>query len=166
MVARGAISGRLRTARGGAGRRGFGYHLVMKIHRALSRRLGAGLLVAGVLGGCSTPPGVEVTNKTGQTLRVEYLGVKADGSTQVYSTGVFANNSNLHYKVEQEGTFGNQVRFSIPDAPLDDGSSVLLKLSEKSTRYYDLEYLSGRLYARELRKSRIDSGVKPDKKSK
>lgn len=112
-----------------------------------------------VLGGCASPPGIEVTNSSGRTLKVEYLGVRGDGTTELFSSGSFANGSTATYKVEQEGTHGARVRFSLPDAPEDDASLVQLKLSDDKTRYYDIVYISGRLLAREMKKDRLMGGV-------
>lgn len=68
------------------------------------RRLAAGAIAliglasVGLLGGCETvtTTGLEVTNKTGELVRVELLQVQGSGDTRVYSTmtlapeGVFA----------------------------------------------------------------------------
>ncbi len=119
----------------------------------------AAAILACVLGGCASPPGVEVTNSSGRTLKVEYLGVRSDGTTELFSSGAFADGSTVTYKVEQSGTYGARVRFSLPEAPEDESSLVQLKLSDSKTRYYDLVYLSGRLLAREMQKGRLASGA-------
>lgn len=115
--------------------------------------LAALVLCLGV-GGCAMPPGVDVTNKTGEVLNVEYMVVKGDGSTTTYSKGVVSKGSNVTYKVDVSGSDGVRVRFSLPDAPVDDATSVLLKVPNNQTRYYDLEYISGRLVAREFKTTR------------
>jgi hypothetical protein len=116
-----------------------------------------------VLTGCASPAGVEVKNMTGQTLRVEYLTVNGDGSTKVYSTGVVASESLVTYKVDQAGGNGVRIRFSLPEAPQDESTALLLKLPDSQTRYYDLRYASGRLVAREQKKWRSESATASDK---
>lgn len=111
------------------------------------------------LGGCANPPGIEISNSSGRALKVEYLGVRGDGSTELYSSGTVADGSLVTYKVEQQGTHGARIRFSLPEAPEDESSIVQLKLPDQKTRYYDLVYISGRLVAREQSKSLLDRGV-------
>lgn len=117
----------------------------------------AGLVVGVTLGGCVSPRGVEVANNTGRTVKVEYMTVKGDGTTTVYSEGIVSAGSNVTYKVEEEGTNGVRVRFSLPEAPEDSGSQVIMKMPDKQTRYFNLEYISGRLIAREQKKWRSDN---------
>ena len=120
--------------------------------------LALGLCAASAfLGGCVAPRGVDVNNNTGRTIKVEYMTVKADGSTQIYSEGMVSAASNVTYKVEEEGSNGVRIKFSLPEAPEDPGSQVILKMPENQTRYYNLEYISGRLVAREQKKWRNEN---------
>lgn len=103
----------------------------------------------GWLAGCASPAGVEVVNQTGQVINVEYLSVAGDGSTHAYSTGVVSKNGAVFYKVDASQGNGAKIRFSLPEAPMDEASAVTLKLPDERTRYFDLEYRSGKLIARE-----------------
>lgn len=111
--------------------------------------------VLGLLSGCAHPPGVDVMNKTGQTLNVEYMSVTSDGSAQTYSRGVVSNESNVLYRVDQTDNDGVRIRFSLPNAPEADGTFIVLNPPKNQTKYYDLEYTAGRLVARERKKGQI-----------
>jgi hypothetical protein len=115
-------------------------------------------MIAAAMSGCmnSNTYGVDIQNKTGQNLRVEYLQVGSDGTTKVYSTGHLAPKGGFtNREPAPEQGFGKRVRFSLPDRPPEDaGAHVELKLSEEKARYYDLVVTNGRLMAKEYVKGR------------
>lgn len=110
------------------------------------------------LSGCSIENhyGVDIQNHTGQILMVEFLDVKSDGTTSVYSTAKLAPKGSFTNRVtyEEQG-FGKRLRFSLPERPAEDlGSRLELKLPEDSSRFYDLKLKNGRLMAEEFAKGR------------
>ncbi len=128
---------------------------VRRFGAARSAKLALVGLAAMLGGGCVHPPGVDVMNKTGQTLTAEYMVVAADGSSQTYSKGIVSPDANVTYKVDQTDTNGVRIRFSLPDSPEADGNSLQLNPPKDKNKYYDLEYLGGRLVARERKKGEI-----------
>ncbi|GEM_PF-3523812 len=106
--------------------------------------------------GCSTTYGVDIQNRTGQNLMVEFMDVASDGSTTTYSTARLGPKGSFTNQVTHtEQGFGKRVRFSLPDRPPQDSAArVDLKLSDDRSRYYDLELNNGRLVAKELAKGR------------
>jgi hypothetical protein len=103
---------------------------------------------------CGNTYGVDIHNRTGQNLVVEFLDVASDGSTMPYSTARLAPKGTFSNKVpHDEQGFGKRVRFSIPDRPPEDAAAhVELKLSDEQSRYYDLVLTNGRLMAHEFKK--------------
>lgn len=107
------------------------------------------------LGGCITPHGVQMVNKTGRVLTVEYLQVSKDGSTSAYSTAVLAPDGQLkHHPPAPEGFQAERVRLAVADAPNELGHSIVLHIPDGRSRDYDIQYVSGRLVAREHKKGR------------
>jgi hypothetical protein len=100
--------------------------------------------------------GVDIHNKTGQNVLVEFLDVGSDGSTKVYSTATLAAKGTFTNRVPaQEQGYGKRVRFSLADRPPEDtGARLELKLSDDKARYYDLTLANGRLSAKEYAKGR------------
>ena len=104
------------------------------------------------LQGCTTPAGVEVRNMTGRTLKAEYLTVANEGAREAHGEAIVSRDSTFSYKVDQRDHPGNRVRFSVPDLPMDDMTTVEIALPEKTTRVYDLRYEGGHLVARQIKK--------------
>lgn len=115
----------------------------------------AAIVVCLSIAGCITPHGVQVMNQTGRVLTVEYLHVHKDGSTSAYSTAVLAPDGQLkHHPPSPEGFQAERVRLAVADAPDEIGHSLVLHIPEGRTRDFDIQYVSGRLVAREHRKGR------------
>lgn len=108
-----------------------------------------------MLTGCSVH-GVDMVNKTGQTLTVEYLHLKKDGTlTAPYSKAVLVPNGQLkHYPPIGDGYVGERVRLLVADAPDVQGHSILLHVPDNKSREFDIEYTAGRLFIREFKKGR------------
>lgn len=109
-------------------------------------------LAAAAAGGCANTYGVDVQNKTGEQLLVEFLTVSSDGSTTPYSTALLGPKGSFTNKVTyDEQGFGKRVRFSLPGRPAADAGSVVeLKLADDKIRTYNLILKNGRLVADEL----------------
>lgn len=100
--------------------------------------------------------GVQMVNKTGRTLTVEYLNLKKDGTLAApYSTAVLVDGGQLkHHPPIGDGYVGERVRLVVREAPDVPGHSILLHVPEKKTRDFDVEYTAGRLFIREYKKGR------------
>jgi hypothetical protein len=115
----------------------------------------AALVACLSIAGCITPQGVQMVNKTGRVLTVEYLHVHKDGSTSAYSTAMLAPEGQLkHHPPAPEGFQAERVRLAVADAPNEIGHSLVLHIPDGRTRDFDIQYVSGRLVAREHRKGR------------
>ncbi len=121
---------------------------------------GAGFALAGGCSVHSNTYGVDINNKTGQNVLVEFLDVGSDGSTKVYSTATLAAKGTFINRVPApEQGYGKRVRFTLPDRPPEDlGARLELKLSDEKARYYDLTLANGRLSAKEYAKGREPTG--------
>ena len=100
--------------------------------------------------------GVEMVNKTGKTLTVEYVHLKNDGSlTAPYSTAILVPGGQLkHHPPAEAGFAGERIRLVVAEAPDVQGHSILLHMPDTKTRDFDVEYNAGRLYIREYKKGR------------
>lgn len=99
--------------------------------------------------------GVEMVNKTGRTLNVEYLHLKKDGTLAPYSKAILVPNGQLkHHPPIGDGYVGERVRLLVSDAPDEQGHSILLHIPDNRTRDFDIEYAAGRLFIREFKKGR------------
>ncbi len=113
------------------------------------------VLAAVCLPGCMMPHGVEMTNKTGKSLTVEYLHLLKDGSLSPYSSAILAPGGQLrHHPPIADGYVGERVRLLVPDSPEVSGHSILLHIPDNRTRDFDVEYTAGRLFIREYKKGR------------
>lgn len=105
--------------------------------------------------GCNTP-GVQMVNRTGRTLNVEYLNLNKDGTlTSPYSVAILVPNGQLkHHPPISDGFVGERVRLVIADSPDVQGHSILLHIPDKKSRDFDVEYTAGRLFIREYKRGR------------
>lgn len=114
--------------------------------------------VGAMVGGCNVENvyGVDIHNRTGEEVLVEFLDVGSDGATRVYSSARLPSKGTFSNRVTYaEHGYGKRVRFSLPDRPAEDlGARVELKLPEEMSRYYDLKMKNGRLTAEEYPKGR------------
>ncbi|MFN7021389.1 MAG: hypothetical protein ACK4WH_08700 [Phycisphaerales bacterium] len=115
-------------------------------------------VASALAGGCNAENvyGVDIQNRTGQEVLVEFLDVGSDGSARVYSSARLPSKGTFSNRVSYaEHGYGKRVRFSLPDRPAEDlGAKVELKLPEEQSRYYDLKLKNGRLMAEEYPKGR------------
>lgn len=127
---------------------------VKKTIGALSR-LAMAAAVGVALAGCNVH-GVQMVNKTGRTLNVEYLHLNKDGSLSgPYSRAILPAEGQLkHHPPIEGGYVGERVRVAVADSPDVEGHSILLHVPEKKTRDFDIEYTAGRLFIREYKKGR------------
>lgn len=113
-------------------------------------------VVAGLnFGGCAPTHGVDVYNATGEYVTVEMLSHDAAGDMNVYSTATLNRDATFINSMESPVKGQSlRARFRLEDQTLADENWVMLNLPEKTTRYYRLELIDGRLKAIEEKRGR------------
>jgi hypothetical protein len=130
----------------------------------LVRLAGCALMgvAAVVLGGCADTHGVDVYNATGEIVTVEMLSHDAAGTMTVYSTATINRDATFTNRMESP-VRGQalRARFMLEGQSMDDENWVMLNLPNKSTRFYQLEVVDGRLKAVVQKRGRPEAVTAP-----
>lgn len=120
-------------------------------------------VIAAGLGGCADANGVDVYNATGEVVNVEMLTLDAGGTMTVYATGTINRDSTFSNRMESpvRGQ-AMRARFTLDGQSLADENWVMLNLPGKSTRFYQLELVDGRLKAVTQKRGRPEAVKAPE----
>ena len=120
--------------------------------------LGAAMFI----GGCAETNGVDVYNATDQVVKVEMLSHDATGAMSVYSTAIINRGATFTNRME-EPVRGQalRARFMLEHETQADENWVMLNLPGKSTRFYQLELVDGRLKAVAQKRGRPEAQTSP-----